>query len=940
MQRSRRLQFKGLPERILDYLWANGLILLLLLTSIEAFICIRQSYALFRGNDEVRFALEILKYREQAWPFWTQKFGYPLAVACISSVLTRGNVFMAANIVAVSSSVLFLWATYVIFENLFDRKIALLTTLATLTSFAFFFHGMASATDMPFACLSMLSVCFLIRKRAPRVKEVILAGILGGLATVTRDNGVVLLFFILLLLLFNPYRLNLKRRAVLAVAYLMPYLAIQARWAWIALVSLTQKNVALADYFAVPPGNPMPHAIARSTSMARGASRNPFVFVDRFATQFFLRLKALNSLLWQPIPLTTSLFLVVLGMLLWLREPKRRTQVVFFLYLVLHIGATAVQEANRHPRLLLPVLPALCFFALLSFTSNALIPNFKVKLPLLKSRASLKLILLAPLLTWGTYSAAATAKGEYHKSSQNRTYKPDVVRWLQEQPPSPDKKVIVMSTSSLEFLLGDHGIDYRGVSAFDDVWEYPEGTSYLIFEKPEQYHGQGSPHFLSLEFPLEVSANLEPVWLAYPESRRDVAWAAIYQVLEAAHNVEAAGGVRASSCLGRAAQSVTDHHLGTHWTSQKHSIPFHTEWIALDLGEQNAVNRAWLLPNEGGMGFPRDFKIQVSGDGEEWMTVVEEHDYPRPEGAQPQVFPFDEVTCRFLRILADELGEYAPGGNEYALSFREVVVKLAYEEAPPPAVSISPSSISYAPETGTILTRMRNEGSTTITATVRFYNEYPLERAMAKGYLAALPLVIPPGESVSVPVGVMWPSGSYPVTVKVTEEGNVRSRQASKEIEITSPSTASDARAISLPQQAVYYRFGDKFALVGYTAEADIQRPEIQRNEYTPFTLYWRALTPIRENYRVYVYLVDQAGSIQSQKDFPLTSTGGHSTRQLEQWEMIRSRSYLQINVPSGTYQLKVSLYSTDAVEPLRVFDADSMIWSGDAATLTELTIR
>jgi len=942
MQRGENLQCKHLWKHTCDYLRVNGPILLILLLSTAAFIYINQSYPLYRGNDERDYALEVLELRDHAWLFWNRKFGYLVAVACISSMLTGGNIFKAANVVAISSSVLFLWATYVIFKNLFGRKIALLTTLATLTSSVFFVLGMASMTDMPFACLSTLSVCFLMRQEAPKAKEAILAGVLGGLAAITRDNGIVLFLFIPLWLLLNPYRLNRKRRVRLAIAYLIPYFVIQIQWVWIPVVSLTQENVVLADFFALPPTSSTPRALARSAGMAQSAMTSLPDFNLKFVTQFILRLLKMNALLWQPIPLTTSLFLVILGTLLWLRERKQRPQVVFLLYLLLHIGVISVQEATGHPRLLMPVLPMLCFFALFPFISNTLVPDFDFRLPVLRSKASLKVILLVLLLAWGAYRATMTAKADYQEWSQTTAYKFDIMRWLREQPPSEGKAVTVMLSSSLEFLLGDYGIDYRGANVFDDVWEYPEGAWYLIFEKPEMYYDHGIPGFKRLEFPLDVPANLEPVWLDFPaphgdDVQGDNVWAAVYQVWEEAHYVEVAEA-RASSFLLEPPRYVIDHRLGTDWTSQKHATPSNIEWIGFDLGEQKTVNHVWLLPNEGGASFPRDFQIQVSADGEEWTAVVEEHDYPRPESAQPQLFAFDAVECRFLTIVAGELGEYAAGENEYAMGFREVVLKHAYQEAPLPALSISRTDVSYEPETGLISTQVWNEGATPITATVRFYNEYPLEHLQTRTYVAAISLAIPPGESVDTHIGAVWPSGLYTVTVKVTEEGNVRSQQACKAIDIISSSAVTDTRAILLPQQAVHYRFGDKLALIGYTVG-----PEHQMDEHITFTLYWRALASMGKDYTVSVDLVDEEGSAQFGGDFMLTYDGDRPTSQWEQWETIASETsmYLPTHLQPGTYQLRVGLYSADTMERLRVFDADNKEWSGDAATLqTRVTVR
>ena len=104
----------------------------------------------------------------------------------------------------------------------------------------------------------------------------------------------------------------------------------------------------------------------------------------------------------------------------------------------------------------------------------------------------------------------------------------------------------------------------------------------------------------------------------------------------------------------------------------------HSEWIYVDLGEAMPVNCAVIYPAcslvDGewlGYGFPDDFTVDVSVDGQSWTTVAEETDYPLPKYG-PIIFSFDTQTARYVRLNAQSLRAKATDNNSYRLQLCEI----------------------------------------------------------------------------------------------------------------------------------------------------------------------------------------------------------------------------------------------------------------------------
>jgi hypothetical protein len=97
-----------------------------------------------------------------------------------------------------------------------------------------------------------------------------------------------------------------------------------------------------------------------------------------------------------------------------------------------------------------------------------------------------------------------------------------------------------------------------------------------------------------------------------------------------------------------------------------------TEWAMVDTGATYALSGLTLVPRVGGYGFPVDFSIQTSADGNAWTDVPGQSHTGFPSPSAPVALTFGApVSARYLRINATRLG--ADNLGNYYLQLAEIV---------------------------------------------------------------------------------------------------------------------------------------------------------------------------------------------------------------------------------------------------------------------------
>ncbi len=116
------------------------------------------------------------------------------------------------------------------------------------------------------------------------------------------------------------------------------------------------------------------------------------------------------------------------------------------------------------------------------------------------------------------------------------------------------------------------------------------------------------------------------------------------------------------------------------FTSNSTPAVNHGEWLMIDLETVQSVNRVVVYPSSSlvgdqwlAYGFPTDFAIELSTDGENWHTVYSAEDYPLPEYG-PLSFAFPTEEARYVRLNATSLRAKPSDNNSYRLQLCEVEV--------------------------------------------------------------------------------------------------------------------------------------------------------------------------------------------------------------------------------------------------------------------------
>ncbi len=112
------------------------------------------------------------------------------------------------------------------------------------------------------------------------------------------------------------------------------------------------------------------------------------------------------------------------------------------------------------------------------------------------------------------------------------------------------------------------------------------------------------------------------------------------------------------------------------WSSKPESTEESSQWVKVDLLEPHTIRRVVLHPRmdcpNKGEGFPRNFTIQISADGDTWKTVAAVADAPRPHGAQQ--FDCAPTAARYVRVKATRLRAMPGKEGEYRMQLAELEV--------------------------------------------------------------------------------------------------------------------------------------------------------------------------------------------------------------------------------------------------------------------------
>ncbi len=130
-------------------------------------------------------------------------------------------------------------------------------------------------------------------------------------------------------------------------------------------------------------------------------------------------------------------------------------------------------------------------------------------------------------------------------------------------------------------------------------------------------------------------------------------------------------------------------------------------------------------------------------------------------------------------------------------------------------------------------------------------------------------------------------------------------------------------------------RFAEPVLLEHY----ELVSTHLARDQALLLFLYWRALGPIRDDYTVFVHLLDQDGTVVAGYDKePRRGAAPTSTWALEEQVVDAVQLSLPAGIPTGLYQLEVGLYNAASGQRIGIADSTGKL-SSDRILVESLSI-
>jgi len=105
--------------------------------------------------------------------------------------------------------------------------------------------------------------------------------------------------------------------------------------------------------------------------------------------------------------------------------------------------------------------------------------------------------------------------------------------------------------------------------------------------------------------------------------------------------------------------------------------------------------------------------------------------------------------------------------------------------------------------------------------------------------------------------------------------------------------------------------------------------------------LHWRALSPMKPNYTVFVHLLDAQGAVRAQTDTPPLN-GARPTSEWESGEWIEDHYSFAVpsDLPAGNYMLEIGLYDSGTGLRLPLLDATGHRFPDDRLLIEGLSLE
>ena len=162
--------------------------------------------------------------------------GYPLVLSAITAL--TGDHFISGKWIAAFSAFLSGLVAYYLFRALFGFRTAIVALPIILVAGEYALFSIEPGTDLIFLLLCLTTIFTIICTELGVWQKTVLAGIIAGLAYLTRYNGIFLPATIVTgILIFNCFGLPVRKRLQVTAAHIVSFLVTTSPWLWLNYVN-------------------------------------------------------------------------------------------------------------------------------------------------------------------------------------------------------------------------------------------------------------------------------------------------------------------------------------------------------------------------------------------------------------------------------------------------------------------------------------------------------------------------------------------------------------------------------------------------------------------------------------------------------------------------------------------------------------------------------
>lgn len=319
---------------------------------------------------------------------------YQICLAVISFFLGQ-DFFLGGKILNVIAGTIVLLSTYRLISSIYTKEGAFFVTLLVALNQIFWRYTYETGTDLLFFSIYITSLSFILRNNNFDNKNLFFAGILSGLAYLTRYTGISLFAFTFIVLTIEYYKTKkisthstpifLKK----FLYYFIPILILVSIWSFItykntgnlfynmnylntAISIHKPDNISKDEWYAKESNN--------YNSMVDVVSKDPILFFKKIIIQnsFTYFTKDVRSL----VPKYIGIF-VILGLILFIFKIKSHPKLIKYYSLASLLFYLQILLIFYSERFTLPLLP-FYFFLIISLFSYGFIQRFNFSLGRIK----------------------------------------------------------------------------------------------------------------------------------------------------------------------------------------------------------------------------------------------------------------------------------------------------------------------------------------------------------------------------------------------------------------------------------------------------------------------------------------------------------------------------------------------------------------------------